>query len=268
MRHTEMLPKLELNDLTPITFGFENCSPKHNYGPAVRSYWLLHYVTNGKGVFTREGRTYEITKNSLFIIPPFLETYYEADSKDPWSYIWIGFTATSDLPSCFSFPTAYCPEAEHIFKEMKLCSKKANGKSEFLLAKLWELFSLLADENSSVTGYVETAIQYMKSEFMNPISVSEIATRLNLDRSYFSNLFKAEMGISPGKYLAQIRLTNAAELLTKHGMSPSVASLSCGFSDIYHFSKALKKLYGLSPREYKNHYKKTNFGIEPKSETL
>ena len=98
----------------------------------------------------------------------------------------------------------------------------------------------------------------MKNEYMNPLNISEIASRFGLDRSYFSNLFKAEMGISPGKYLANLRLLTAAELLIKHGTTPSVAALSCGFTDIYHFSKAFKKQYGLSPRAYKEKYKTTD----------
>lgn len=258
MRHTEILSDLELYDLNPVIFGHESCKPTHSYGPAVRSYWLLHYVVSGKGFFTRDGITYEINKGSLFVIPPYLETYYEADASDPWSYIWIGFTTNTHVPSCFSEPHKHCPEAERIFEEMKLCSKKTKGKVEYLLAKLWELVSYLSDDKKTTVGYVEGAIQCMKNEYMNPLSVSEIAGRFNLDRSYFSNLFKAEMGISPGKYLANLRLANAAELLTKHGMSPSVAAISCGFSDIYHFSKAFKKHFGLSPRAYKDRYKKTD----------
>ena len=268
MRHSEMLTNLAITDLNPVTFGYEECEPRHSYGPAVRSYWLLHYVVSGKGYFTREGKTYEITKGSMFVIPPYLETYYEADSIEPWTYIWIGFTAKGGTPTYFSLPSRYCPEAQLIFEEMKLCRKKAKGKVEFLLAKLWELISVLSDDEKAAVGYVEAALQYMKSEYMNPLSVSEIAERLNLDRSYFSNLFKAEMGTSPGKYLANLRLSVAAELLTKHGMSPSVAAISCGFSDIYHFSKAFKSRFKLSPRAYKNHYKTQTASSQTKSDPL
>lgn len=218
----------------------------------------MHYVVSGKGYFTREGNKYEIKKGSVFVIPPYLETYYEADESDPWEYIWIGFTVGGKAADCFNSPILHCPETEHVFKEMKLCGKKSQGKVEFLLAKLWELISILSESEKSTVGYVETAIQYMKSEYMNPISIAELAERLNLDRSYFSNLFKAEMGISPGKYLTDFRLSNAAELLTRHGTSPSVAATSCGFSDIYHFSKAFKKHFGLSPRAYKEQYKKNS----------
>lgn len=256
MRHNEILSDLKLIDLNPVTFGFENCKPKHSYGPAVRSYWLLHFITSGKGTFTREKKSYQISSGEIFIIPPYLETYYEADEFDPWNYIWIGFQAKEEFTDCFQSPTVRCPEAKQIFEEMKLCSKKSKGKTEFILAKLWELISLLSDDRETKTSYVETALQCMKSEYMTSLSVAEVSRRLGLDRSYFSNLFKDEIGISPGKYLNTLRLSNAAELMTKHGTTPTTAALSCGFSDIYHFSKAFKKHFGLSPRAYCERYKK------------
>lgn len=267
MRHSEILTDLKLYDLNPVIFGHEDCKPLHSYGPAVRSHWLLHYVVSGKGFFTREGVTYKVKKGSLFVIPPYIETFYEADSEDPWTYIWIGFTTKNEVPSCFLSPITHCPEAEIIFDEMRQCSKKSKGKEAFLLAKLWELVSCLSEDEKSQIGYVDKAIQCMKNEYMNPLSISDIANRFGLDRSYFSNLFKAETGISPGKYLTNIRLSTAAEFLVKHGTSPTVAALSCGFADIYHFSKAFKKHYGLSPRAYKEQYKKDS-NETLKSDTL
>ncbi len=256
MRHNEILTDLNLEDLNPVTFGYESCKALHSYGPAVRSYWLLHYVASGKGRFVRENTTHNLSGGEIFVIPPYLETYYEADENEPWNYIWIGFTTKRDIPPCFLSPTIRCPEAEHVFKEMKLCCKKSKGKSEFLLAKLWELISLLSDDGETQASYVESALQCMKSEYMTNLGVSVLAERLGLDRSYFSNLFKEQMGISPGKYLNNLRLSNAAELMTKHGTSPTTAALSCGFSDIYHFSKAFKKHFGISPRAYRCQYKK------------
>jgi AraC-like DNA-binding protein len=215
----------------------------------------LHYVTEGNGKFFREGKEYSLKKGDLFVIPPFLETYYKADSTSPWSYIWIGFTAGKSASFPFESPVIHCPEAKHVFEEMKLCVQKEKGKTEFLVAKLWELISILTPEDEPKKSYVEIAIQFMKNEYMNAISISEIADRLGLDRSYFTNLFKAQIGVPPGKYLLNLRLSNAAELMTKHDTSPTTAALSCGFTDIYHFSKAFKNQFGISPRAYKNQKK-------------
>ena len=257
MRHSELIDDLHLYDYNPINFGYEACESGHSYGPAVRTYWLLHFVSSGKGFFERNGEKHFLSKGDLFIIPPLEETYYEADQADPWTYTWIGFTTKREIFSGFRASVIHCPEAEHLFEEMKLCSRKSKGKTEFLVAKLWELIFILSSDAEVQIGYVEKAIQYMKSEYMNSITISELATHLGIDRSYFSAIFKEQIGLPPGKYLTNLRLTYAAELLSKHGMSPTTAAFSCGYADIYHFSKAFKKEFGISPRAYKVQYKKT-----------
>ena len=86
--------------------------------------------------------------------------------------------------------------------------------------------------------------------YINGITIQQVADRLNINRSYLSDLFKKRMGISPQKYLIQLRLEKAAELLTVYGQSPSTAGISVGYPDLYHFSKIFKKHFGVSPREY------------------
>ncbi|MCZ0703110.1 hypothetical protein J2T56_001322 [Natronobacillus azotifigens] len=39
------------NDLYLHNYGQELCMPNHFYGPAIREYYLLHYIKKGKGVF-------------------------------------------------------------------------------------------------------------------------------------------------------------------------------------------------------------------------
>ena len=92
-----------LHGLNPMQFGHENCTPLHDFGPAVRTHWLLHYVVSGFGKFTREGVTYAVGPGEIFVIPPYIETYYQADEKQPWKYIWIGFT-TEEIPEVFLQP--------------------------------------------------------------------------------------------------------------------------------------------------------------------
>ena len=133
---------------------------------------------------------------------------------------------------------------------MLRCGKMENGRSAFLCAKIWELFSILLEEGQPSADYVEKALSYINAEYINDITVEQIAAKLGLNRSYFSGIFKERMGISPQKYLINLRLGRAAELLTVYGESPSTAGLSVGYPDIYHFSKIFKRHFGLSPRNY------------------
>lgn len=250
MRRNEIIINRKYPGLNPVVFGFEDCKPRHFYGPAVRPYWLLHYVVSGTGKFHREGEIHTLKKGEIFVIPPYLETYYEADNEDPWHYIWIGFTAESDLVQILDLPVIRAVGLGHIFEEMKLCLSLENGKSAYLSGKLWELYSALLETDKSENDYVEKALHCIHEEYMTDLSVEELARRLNLDRSYFSGLFRRQMGTPPGRYLHVFRLEKAADLMLKHKMSPSTAALSVGFSDLYHFSKAFKKHYGSSPRTW------------------
>lgn len=236
-------------DLNPISFGYQTCEPSYSFGPAVRRYWTIHFVVSGFGFYRIEDREYTVGPGEMFVIPPFIETYYEADSKNPWSYIWINFEASEPLPVELE-DIIRCPEAQSIFYAMKKCSDFKNGSTPFLCSKLWELFALLAENEKHDTDYIEKALECIHSEYMNDITVELIASRLNLDRTYFSTLFKKKVGISPKQYIINYRMSVARTLMSENKISVSVAAFSVGYTDVFTFSKMFKRHYGISPNEY------------------
>ena len=250
MHHSEIIINEEYAGYNPVQFGYEDCAPRHSFGPAVRSFWLLHYVVSGTGTFYREGRSYRVEAGEIFVIPPFLETYYEADGEHPWHYIWVGFTTERELPPVLSAPVIRCAGIGSVFEDMRRCGGMQSGKSAFLSSRIWEMMALLLEEKRAVPDHVEAALHCMRSEYMNGITVQEIADRMGLDRCYFSALFSRRIGEPPSQYLLNLRLEKAAQLMLAHGESPSVAAMSVGYGDIYNFSKMFKKKYGLSPRAY------------------
>ena len=120
MEHLEIIVDEKYHGLDPVQFGHEHCRLKHSFGPAVRQYWLLHYVVSGSGKFVREGKEYELSAGDIFVIPPFVETYYEADEKNPWHYIWIGFNTDIELPEEMTRPVIRCANTGSIFTDMLL----------------------------------------------------------------------------------------------------------------------------------------------------
>lgn len=252
MAYSAIVIDQHYSGLNPVQFGEQPCAPGHAYGPAVRTHWLLHYVVSGYGSFQREGETYRLGPGDIFVIPPFLETYYQADTEQPWHYIWVGFTTQETLPEALLSPVVRISGAGAVFEDMCRCRRMENGRSAFLASRLWELMGVFLEQGSPEVGYVEKALHCMRSEYMNHITVQQIADRLNLDRSYFSTIFKEETGLSPQQYLMNLRLEKAAALMAEYGERPSTAAASAGYADIYHFSKMFKRHFGLSPRGYYN----------------
>lgn len=236
--------------INPVQFGYDACEPSHAFGPAIRTHWLLHFIAEGSGTFCNARGTHTLRAGDIFVIAPYEETYYEADATTPWSYIWIGFTCSNELPT--SLPDVlHCPTAARLFEDMKRCAEREGGRTEYLCAKIWELFSLLTEEKHAVTDYVKAALALLHTEYVNGITVSRVAELLHINRSYLSVLFKKRMGVSVAEYLTDYKMKRAAELMTKKHMSITVTALSVGYPDVYTFSKAFKKHFGMSPRAYK-----------------
>ncbi len=250
----EIVVNYGYSGLNPMQFGYEYCEPSHSFGPAVRDHWLLHYVVSGCGIFRINGKTHHIKAGDMFCIPPYVETYYEADAADPWHYIWVGFTTEAPLPAILH-SKMHLPEAKSLFLKMQRCKDFEMGRSAFLAAKIWELMALILERDKGGVDYLEKALSCINSEYMNGITVAEVAARLNLDRSYFSSYFKNKMGVSPQEFLLNLRLENAKQLMLEQGESPTTAAHSVGYTDIYNFSRMFKRKYGLSPRAYVDKHK-------------
>ena len=244
-----------LPGLNPLTFGEERCRPLHFYGPGSRPYWLLHYVVSGKGLFVADDRTYKVSASQVFITRPGEKIFYQADEHNPWHYIWLAFSSDIEMPSVMYDNVVSAPGLNTIFSDVVNAKNMKNGQAEYLSAKAWEMVSYFcANEKSSVNrveDYAERAKTCIEADYMNGITVTEIAKLLNLERSYFSTIFKKSVGISPQQYLNEFRLNKAAKLLVSQHFSVSEAAYATGYTDIVNFSRMFKKHFGMSPSEYK-----------------
>lgn len=257
--HSVLLANRHFQDINPIQAGWERCAPGHAFGPAVRSHVLLHYVVSGRGVFLSGGRRYPVGPGQVFVIRPFETTTYAASEDQPWQYIWLGFEANVPLPAALGRDVLTLPQAGPLFSCVPGVPELPAGREAFLCGKIWELLSLLAGEEApgaevrrkQAQDYVNIAKTYLETEYSRGVSVAELARRLNLDRSYFSKLFRRETGRSPQQYLTEFRLQKAAELLRDHGKTPGEAALSTGYPDVFSFSRMFKRYFGVPPTAYR-----------------
>ena len=63
----------------------------HSFGPASKPHYLIHYVLSGKGIFRFHDKEYKLEAGYGFLIQPNELAFYQADEKEPWSYLWVGF---------------------------------------------------------------------------------------------------------------------------------------------------------------------------------
>ncbi|MBC8541999.1 PocR ligand-binding domain-containing protein [Bianquea renquensis] len=95
------------------------------------------------------------------------------------------------------------------------------------------------------------ADKYIKQHYMEKLTLEDVASQVYLSPSYFSKIFKEEMGASFNNYLNKVRVDNAKRLLLKDGVNLVDISNMVGYEDQSYFSKVFKKLSGVTPGKFR-----------------
>ncbi len=99
---------------------------------------------------------------------------------------------------------------------------------------------------------VANVLNYINNNFSKEeITLQEISKNMNVSYHYLSKIFKDEIGKSFVEYLTELRMGKAMQLLNNPNISIKEIAQSVGYNDPNYFSKAFKKVTGLSPTEYR-----------------
>lgn len=261
-------------DLYLSTCGIQNCIGGHYFGPGVRDVYILHFISDGKGVFKHGGKEYHLGRGDVFLVKPNEEVYYKADEKNPWSYMWVGFQgikASSYLAAAGlegEIVTSKCENTPLIFTyiQQMIISRQLTVANELKReAALLQILSTLVDEHKATLPkeerydypyqiYVEQAISYIQQNIKSNIKINDIASYIGIDRSYLTNIFKQVTNISPQEYLVAYRMEQAEQLLKDKDKTIADIGYEVGYADSMTFSKMFKKNKGISPSEYREKY--------------
>jgi AraC-like DNA-binding protein len=96
---------------------------------------------------------------------------------------------------------------------------------------------------------ITATIAFMRQELDQPLTVRDLAEAVSMSESGFAHLFKATMGVSPLRFLKQMRLEHARKSLLS-GSSVSETANSVGYASLSHFISAFKRHFGESPKVY------------------
>jgi AraC-like DNA-binding protein/ligand-binding sensor protein len=98
---------------------------------------------------------------------------------------------------------------------------------------------------------IRKAERYIWENYTKKIGLQEIADAAGLSASYFSTIFKEEMGENLSNYLNRLRVDKAAGMLVSTNMPIREIAESCGFEDQSWFSKIFKNNTGFTPGKYR-----------------
>lgn len=252
------------NDIYPMQYGEEQCSPDHSFGPAIRNNYFLHYVYDGTGELIINKKIYKLHKGQMFIIYPGQLGYYKADNKTPWFYRWIEFNGNfSDKILKTAGFTKQNPVLNDygnnvIGESLKAISDAGDVSFECIMSYLWKLVAALTHGNietnhqNKTEYYINAADNYIRSNLHKKIRISDLADFLCINRSYLSRMFKSEKGMSTQQYIIKLKLNTASQYLLNKSISVKEIASSVGYDNQFEFSKAFKAKFGSSPTKWRD----------------
>lgn len=260
-----------LTDFYFFNVGYEKCQSNHQFGPTLRDYYLLHFIVDGKGEYSVDGRTYFLSKGDFFLIKPNEETFYKADSHRPWEYYWLGFSGTiaeellalqgfgrsdyvGNIPSEIELREAFeqLLQANMFDDRYKLTNQAAFYTlfSQFRVPNPGRPVHLTNRKNKKYKDSFLLSIQ--NNYYRHDLTIKEIAKSMYLNASYLSQVIKEELGVTAQHYLISYRMTKAKGLLLTTDMTIEEVADAVGYNNRHSFTRAFKNTFQLSPSQMKS----------------
>ena len=230
------------------------------------SYVLLQYTISGKGSFQTPDHIYPQQTGDLFLVQvPGDSQYSLPDDSEYWDVLYLEFSSEC-LPLLYHIhlscgPAFHLEASSTLPEQMKqlyadaisnqLASVFDNSKAAY--AFLLDLADYALENPALSSPRVTLAKNYLDSNYYNTdLNLDEVADAVGLSKYHLCREFNHLYGISPGKYLANLRLQKSCALLLQNRQHTiaEIASM-VGFSNDNYFCKVFRKAFGTTPTQYR-----------------
>lgn len=117
-------------------------------------------------------------------------------------------------------------------------------------SKLWKKQSYLLRSQA-----LQRAIEWIQDDLAADLSLDRLAEESGVNKFHLIRLFKEQIGSTPSRFISQLRLERAQELLTKSLMDITEIAFEVGFGSLSAFERAFKTKYGINPNAFRKQRK-------------
>jgi AraC-like DNA-binding protein len=225
----------------------------------------LYVLDKGDILFIANGDTHSFSKNSGTGEMVFIQFDPSVFGTQGASSINTPLISNSFMISHTDSPY-YENLKKHIMGFVESYMNKDFGFKLFLRARIYDILSVISsffadkanfkDSYSSVRKMhglekLTEAYKYIEDNYMNDISLSDVAKSVGFSEFYFSRIFKDITEKNFSHYLNEYRIKKAEHLMVSSGMSIAEIAYNVGFNSIVTFNRSFKGIKGCSPSVYK-----------------
>lgn len=120
-----------------------------------------------------------------------------------------------------------------------------------------DLKLITTDSYNRKSILLSPALKHIDAHYNTKLYVDDMAYLCNISPSYFSKIFKREMGCNFSTYINTIKVKKAKQLLETTDQPIINISLDLGYDDCGYFIKVFKKKYNVTPASYRKEFNKT-----------
>lgn len=247
-----------------LHMGHNIAKPNYSHGPRQTGHYTIHFVREGRLQFLYGGNEVVLGKGDMFCkFPNTTYTYRLAPSDSKLRMIWFAFNG-SQVPELmtmvgFTHDNTYQrkvvdPDLESVFHQMIQLPKNL-GRKQLIQwnSYMFRIFAKLLPEQEQTAAprspdfWLRKSLDFIHTCYAEQITVNDIAAYVNIHRTHFSKTFTDHVGIPPVKYLQNVRLDKATQLLKETSLSVTEIALTVGYPDLFSFTRAFTRQFGCSP---------------------
>lgn len=232
--------------------------------PNGRVDYQLIFLKKGTTYISLQGETLRLRKNDFFIFAPNTPQRYSFDKDTSYDYYWIHFSGVyipALLDVCkLNTDTVYHGNNACAFfvrdaiKRITSELQTKNQNYETVAASI--LHGLLANlprylkTERNTKDFLQEVVAEFDRDFASVDNVAAYAERRGLSPVYFIRAFKRYTGLTPKRYILNLRMEKAKELLSSSDAKVNEIARACGFESPLYFSKLFHRYYGVPPTKF------------------
>lgn len=228
------------------------------YSEKGRNEWMenrkcygLSFCKSGRIVYEKDGvRT--VSDPGTAVLLPQGQTYY-IHRTESGTFPVINFTCAEpfSIPEVVAIPLESPAIYLREFEIMQSLSIFRYNRLR-MLGIFYGMLHRLVQETTEREGVLKPALDYLEQHYTDwDLSGEVLAEHAGISEVYMRQLFREQMGISPKRYILELRIERAKQLLWESRMAVQDIAAACGFGTANHFCRKFREMTGQTPGEYR-----------------
>ena len=127
---------------------------------------------------------------------------------------------------------------------------------EILTSVQNEIIKKLEDERKSPKHVIQIIKKYIQEHYQEDLSLNLLSEQVYLSPGYLSEIFIQETGCGINKYIKNLRMEVAKDLLNHTNMKVNDICHNVGYQNLSYFVRSFREHFGASPEKYRQRDKK------------